>query len=60
MGQHIQAGSKVVVWSYTVAQESSQWPHLCELAQMIRELRPDGLWLCRPAPPSAKGRVQET
>lgn len=26
---------------------------------MIRELKADGLWLCRPAPPSAKGRVQE-
>ena len=34
--------------------------HLCGLAQMIRALRPGGLWLCRPAPPGAKGRVQET
>lgn len=25
---------------------------------MIRELRADGLWLCRPAPPGAKGRVR--
>lgn len=26
----------------------------------LRELRPDGLWLCTPAPPRAKGRIQET
>ena len=26
-----------------VAQESSQWPHLCECAHMIRALKPEGL-----------------
>lgn len=54
-GAHTLAGSKAAMWPYRVAQESSQWPHLCELAQPIRELRPDGTWLCRAAPPRAKG-----
>lgn len=44
----------------SVAQESSQGPHLCELAQKIRELRPDAIRLCGPAPLSAEGRAQET
>lgn len=43
-----------------VAQRSSQRPPLCEFAQMVRELKPDGLRPCRPAPPSTKGGLPDT
>lgn len=53
-----QSSSEGAAWPYTGPGETPMAPP-GEPVQ-IRELRPDGLWLCRPAPPRAKGRVQET
>lgn len=45
-------------WPPHRAQEATQVLTYEEVAQTTRRLKQDGLGLYRPAPPSAKGRVQ--